>query len=629
MIRASMAAILLLAGIFLFINYSNKKSPQRVMRISAAKTADHLPPANPEKNCYFGDLHLHTSLSFDAFLFTTNTRPEDSYKYAMGESVNYLGRMVHRNAPLDFLAVTDHAEYLGVLNAVTDPKGSFAGTPYFKKFTNTNPDSSKSMYLQVGGEIMMNKPNPDFVTEAIKKSNWQVIIDAAEKYNKPGKFTTFIGYEWTSAPFKPGEGPQNLHRCVIFKGSKVPAMPFSAFDSQDPEKLWAYLENARKTGDDVIAMPHNGNASNGLMFDTKTFSGKAITKKYALKRIENEPLVEIIQGKGQSDTHPALSPNDEFSNFELWETLVGAPVKAHFFTGSYVRQAYGIGQEFYEKIGANPFKYGIEGSTDYHSGVSSTEENNYVGSHGNQDDEVRNFKQVLTDTASVGGEPVVVVGASGLTGVWAEENTRESIFNALKRKECFGTSGNRIKVRMFASWNYPADLIKRSDWVKDAYAAGVPMGADLPVNSAKAKAPIFIVEALKDPDGGNLDRIQIIKVSTKNGLSAEKIYDVVWSGDRKPDPATGKVPAVGTTVDLKTASYTNSIGVTSLAGMWTDPNFDPAAEATYYARVLEIPTPRWSTYLAVQHHMPLNPKVAASIQERAWTSPVWYTPAKR
>ena len=385
----------------------------------------------------------------------------------MGESVNYMGTMVHRNAPLDFLAVTDHAEYLGVFVNAVDPNGPFANTPYYKKFTNTNPDTSAALFQEIGGGIVKNKPNPDFVTESLKKSNWQLIIDAADKYNKPGKFTTFIGYEWTSAPFKAGEGAQNLHRCVIFKGDKVPATPFSAFDSQDPEDLWTYLENARKNGDDVIAVPHNGNASNGLMFDTKTFSGKPITKEYAERRIENEPLVEIAQGKGQSDTHPELSPNDEFADFEMWHTLVGSPFISKFKTGSYVRQAYGVGQEFYEKIGANPFKYGIEAGTDFHSGVSSTEENNYVGSHGNQDDVVHNFKQVLTATGSTGGEPLSVISASGLTGVWAEENTRESIFDALKRKECFGTSGNRIQVRMFASWNYAADLIKQNDWVKD------------------------------------------------------------------------------------------------------------------------------------------------------------------
>ena len=251
-----------------------------------------------------------------------------------------------------------------------------------------------------------------------------------------------------------------------------------------------------------------------------------------------------------------------------------------------------------------------------------------MGSHGNQDDIVHNFQKVLTATGSVGGEALVIISATGLTGVWAEENTRESIFNALKRKECFGTSGNRVKVRMFASWSYPADIIKENDWVKDAYAKGVPMGADLPVNTEKAKAPTFVVEALKDPDAGNLDRIQIIKVSTKNGQSSEKVYDVAWSGNRKPDAKTGKVPTVGNTVDLKTATYTNTIGSLNLVGTWADPDFDPDAEATYYARVLEIPTPRWSTYLAVKHNMPLNAKVAASIQERAWTSPIWYTPAK-
>jgi hypothetical protein len=475
MVRVSLIAILI-AVIALFIKCSNNKSGQNADSTAVAKSGENLPAPNPEKNCYFGDLHLHTALSYDGFLFKTNTKPEDSYRYAMGDSVNYMGMMVHRNAPLDFLAVTDHAEYLGVLLSVADPNGPFANTPYYKKFTNTNRDTSALLFQQIAGQVVMNKPNNDFITENLKESNWKLIIDAAEKYNKPGKFTTFIGFEWTSAPFKPGEGAQNLHRCVIFKGNKVPAVPFSAFDSEDPESLWTYLENARKTGDDVLAVPHNGNASNGLMFDTKTFTGKPITKEYAERRIANEPLVEIIQGKGQSDTHPELSPNDEFANFEMWHTLIGTPYIGKYKTGSYVRQAFGVGQEFYEKIGANPFKYGIEAGTDYHSGVSSTEENNYVGSHGNQDDIVHNFKQVLTDTASVGGEPLVTIGAAGLTGVWAEENTRESIFNALKRKECFGTSGNRIKVRMFASWNYSPDMIKGNDWVKDAYAKGVPMG---------------------------------------------------------------------------------------------------------------------------------------------------------
>jgi len=628
----AMGFIPITAMVFFLVSCNNHGSQVSSTIDSSAKIVSNSVPApNPEKNCYFGDLHLHTSLSCDAFLFGAKALPENSYQYAMGQEQDYLGAKIKRNAPLDFLAVTDHAEYLGLIQALTDPNGLYSKTPYYKQFTDTSAQTVANNFHQLGQELFGNKPNPDFIKPELQQTFWKKIIDAADKYNRPGRFTTFVGYEWTSAPLRPGgQGGQNLHRCVIFKGDKVPAVPFSAFDSPDPENLWTYLENARKHGDDVIAVPHNGNASNGLMFDTKTLSGKPITREYAERRMVNEPLTEIEQGKGQSDTHPMISPNDEFANFELWETLVGWPAPANFMKGSYVRQAYGVGQELFEKIGANPFKFGLEGGTDYHSGFSSTEENNYPGSHASLDainGPPEKLKAMLSATTSVSGEPMVVVGAASLTGVWAEQNTREAIFEALKRKECFGTSGNREQIRMFASWNYTADIIKQPDWIKAAYAGGVSMGSDLPSNTAKARGPIFIVQALKDPNAANLDRIQIIKVSTRNGKSQEKIYDVVWAGERKPDPKTGKLPMIGSTVDLKTATYTNSIGAVSLIGTWTDPDFDPKAEATYYARLLEIPTPRWTTILAVKNNLPLNKKVQPVIVERAWTSPIWYTPS--
>jgi len=592
---------------------------------TAPHSASNRPPANPLRNAYFGDTHLHTGLSFDAFILRTNTRPNDSYAYAKGQPVNYLGKTEQRKAPLDFLAVTDHAEYLGSLPLTADPNSPLSKTEWAKVNSN-DPKISAATFSKVILGPLSGKPDPQLNNPSYLKAGWQQLIDAAEKNYEPGKFTTFIAFEWTSAPLAEGKKPQNLHRCVIFRGNKVPATPFSAFDSLDPEQLWTYLENARKTGDDVIAIPHNGNASNGLMFDTKTLSGKPITRDYAERRIANEPLVEIAQGKGQSDTHPLLSPNDEFAKFELWETLVGYPAPAHFMRGSYVRQAYGVGQELQEKIGANPFKYGIEAATDYHSGISSTEEDNYPGSHGNQDNDP---KVVLTARKSLSGEPPVTIGAQGLTGAWAEENTRESIFAAFKRKETFGTSGNRIQVRFFGGWQYPAGLIKQADWVKTAYDGGVPMGSDLPSSLPGAKGPTFAVWALKDPRMANLDRIQIIKVWTKNGKSHEKIFDVAWSGDRKPDPKTGKVPPVGNTVDLKTATYNKTIGATELSGVWQDHEFDPQAYATYYARVLEIPTPRWSTIWAVKYNLPLNDKNGNTIQERAWTSPVWYSPSPK
>ena len=618
--RTTKTSLLLFATAALILSLSacSKKpeAPAATQQTAQSQPADARPPRNPLKNAYFGDLHLHTGYSMDAFAFGTRTTPEDSYKYAMGETVEYMGKPQKRIAPLDFLAVTDHAEYLGTVRESINPNGPFAKSEWYAIMTSTDPKVSGAAFQKLLGSTVVNKPIPEFNQPEVLRSAWQAYSATADKYYQPGKFTTFIGFEWTSMPQS-----QNLHRCVIFEG-KGPDIPYSAFESVDPEDLWRYLEAQRKQGLDVIAIPHNGNISNGLMFSTRDMSGKPLTRDYAERRMANEPLAETIQTKGQTDTSPALSPTDEFANFEMWVYLLDGKRKANSATGSYLRQAYGVGQELQEKIGANPFKYGIEAATDFHSGITSTEPSNYPGSHGNQDNDP---KTVITATSSVGGEPLTSLSSGGLTGVWAEENTRESIFAAFKRKETFGTSGVRIKVRMFAGWDYPKDMTKQADWVKAAYDGGVPMGGDL-TPKAGATAPTLVVHAIKDPDSGNLDRIQIIKIYTKNGKSQEKIYDVVWSGDRKPDPKTGKVPAVGNTVDIKTATYQNTIGSTELIGEWTDPSFDSKAHATYYARVLEIPTPRWSTYWAAKLNLPPNPNVAATIQQRAWTSPVWYTP---
>ncbi len=585
---------------------------------TVAAPAAAAPAANPLKNAYFGDLHLHTGYSMDAFAMSVRTTPEDSYRYAMGETVEYMGKPQKRLAPLDFLAVTDHAEYLGVVRDTIDPNGPFAKSEWYTAMTSSDPAVSAASFKKLIGSTIVNKPLPEFSDPKVLRSAWEKYEAIAEKYNKPGQFTAFVGFEWTSAP-----EAQNLHRCVIF-ADKGPVIPYTSFESQDPEDLWRYLEEQRKLGLEVIAVPHNGNASNGLMFSVRDMSGKPLTRDYAERRMANEPLAEIIQGKGQSDTSPELSPNDEFANFEMWTYLIGTDIKAKSATGSYMRQAYGVGQELQEKVGVNPFKYGVEAGTDFHSGISSTEASDYPGSHGNQDNDP---KTVIGATTSIGGEPPTTIGSGGLTGVWAEENTRKALFAAMKRKETFGTSGVRVKVRMFAGWDYPKDMTQKADWVKAAYDGGVPMGGDLPAHTGKG-GPTFAVHALKDPNSGNLDRIQIVKIATKNGKSEEKVVDVVWSGDRKADPKTGKVPAVGNTVDVKTATYTNSIGATELVGEWTDPAFDPAASATYYARVLEIPTPRWSTYWAARLNLPPNPTVPATVQQRAWTSPVWYTPAK-
>jgi Protein of unknown function (DUF3604) len=616
---------ILAAAILATLGACQKKeaAPAAAEARSAAPASGTAPAANPLKEAYFGDLHLHTSYSFDAFTLQTNTTPEDSYRYAMGEEVDYLGTKQKRHAPLDFLAVTDHAEYLGVVRRVRDPAGPFAGSEWSMLLTSKDPKVSGAAFGRLIGSLTPGGGIPEFKNPELVAASWKKVTEAADRFYKPGKFTTFSGFEWTSAP-RAGVKPQNLHRCVIFKGSKVPDQPYSTLDSENPEDLWTYLENARQTGSDVLAIPHNGNASNGLMFDTKTLSGTPLTKEYALRRMANEPATEIMQGKGQSDTNPKLSPTDEFARFELWETLVGLPAPADFMTGSYIRQSMGVGQEVQEKLGVNPFKYGIVAGTDYHSGISSTEEDNYPGSHGNQDNDPR---VVLSATESISGEPPVTIGAAGLTGVWAETNTREAIFDAIRRKETFGTSGNLLRVRFFGGWSYPADLTRGANWIQAAYRNGVPMGSDLPAASAGARAPHFAVWALKDPNAGNLDLIQIIKMSTKNGQSREQIFDVAWAGDRKPDPKTGKVPPVGNTVDMKTATYANSIGAAELSAVWEDPDFDPSALATYYVRVLEIPTPRWSFIWAVRNHLTPNTKMPLVEQERAWSSPIWYSPA--
>jgi hypothetical protein len=580
---------------------------------SGSAVAASRPAPNPERNAYFGDLHLHTSYSTDAYLLGTGTTPDESYLFAKGEEVTYLGNKVRRKARLDFLAVTDHAEYLGVVRTAAEPSGPLSETRWGRWLVGGSSEGSQAAYAELLRASGTGEDIPEFENQALQRAAWEDYSTFADKHYDPGRFTTFHAFEWTSAP-----GNQNLHRNVIFRGDG-PDMPYSSKESTDPEKLWDYMDRQRDAGLTLMAIPHNGNASNGLMFNTEqTLAGAPVTRAYWERRYAHEQLTEIAQVKGQSETHPLLSPNDEFANFELFEWLVGQPRKSNFMTGSYVRQAYGTGQELQERFGINPFKLGLVGGTDFHSGVTSTEEFNYVGSHGAQDADRR---AVVSMTESFVGAAPTILSAAGLTGVWAEENTRESIYAALERKETFGTSGVRIRVRLFGGARLNRDMIRNPDWVRRAYAAGVPMGGDLP---DEERAPGFIVQAVKDPDSGNLDRVQIVKVSTRNGRSTEQVFDVVWSGDRRPDQRTGKLPPIGSTVNVGNATYTNSIGSTELLGFWRDPAFDPKALVTYYARVIEVPTPRWSTYWSAAANLRPNPGVAPTIQERAWTSPIWY-----
>lgn len=585
--------------------------------INEAVPAQGSGPAS--RRALFGDLHLHTSMSFDAAASETNTLPEDSYRFARGEIVDYLGQRVKRKAPLDFLAVTDHAEYLGVARVITDVDGPFAGTKSAAMAAEKKKVPMGLMSLfSPSGFRMAEPPIGELMGDETVLSNWQRQIQAAEAFNDPGRFTTFVAFEWSPMP-----GGAHMHRNVIFKGPDFPMRPFSSLQSPRPEDLWTYAENLQAQGIEALLIPHNSNLSEGLMFAYKDSDGNPISRAYAERRARNELLVEISQNKGTSETLPIFSPDDEFANFELMPQPTD--MDAATLAGGFIRQAYARGLELLHSTGANPFRFGLVGASDFHSGVSASEEDNFPGGLGIGDDQSDPAK-LLTSLNPVMRMPTTVLSAGGITGVWAEQNTRESIFNALRRREVFATSGPRMQVRMFAGWRFDQATVQQQDWIATAYQQGVAMGADLTAQPDGASAPVFLLQAIKDPDGANIDRIQIVKIWYADGAAHEKVFDALWGDAREIDPTTGKLPAVGNTVDLGTAEYENSIGAATLLGAWQDPEFDAQAPAIYYARVMEIPTPRWPTYLAARNGLPLSTDVPPTLQERAWTSPVFYNP---
>ena len=576
---------------------------------------------NPERNAYFGETHIHTSWSFDAYTFgNLKAGPEDAYKFAVGQPIDHpAGYKIKITRPLDFMAVTDHAEYVGIAPLANEPNSDISKLPIAENLKVRSKEDIQRVYMFLGASIMKNEPIPELTNAEVKGSVWKQIVSAADKYYQPGKFTTFAAYEWTSTPDN-----RNMHRNVIFKDSKkVPGYPFSSLDSDHPEDLWNWMDTQRKAGNELLAISHNANLSDGIMFPLEVDSkNRPIDAAWAQERVNNEPLTEIHQLKGTSETHPLLSPNDEFADYELLNYLFGGAERAPKIHGSYIREAWQNGLAMQENRGYNPYKMGVVGASDSHNTAASYSQSDYFGGHGMLD--------ATPETRLSGkkelGLNVGLLSTAGLGGVWAEENTRESIFAAMQRKETFGTSGVRIKVRLFGGWDFRSDAVNQKDWVKTGYAKGVPMGGNLPLKAGKE--PTFIVWAVKDPDDANLDRIQIIKGWTKSGQIFEKIYDVAWSGNRKPDSVTGKVPAVGNTVDVKNASYTNTIGAVELKKVWRDPDFDPSLHAFYYVRVLQIPTPRWTTYDAKKLGVPPPNFAPATVQERAWTSPIWYAPTE-
>ena len=571
---------------------------------------------NPLKNVYFGEQHLHTQNSPDAFAAGGRQTWDDTFRYGRGEEVELhtttSKNKIKRGTAYDFMAVTDHAEYFGVMPRMIDPKDPLSKSDLGMRLQKQDPKA----VFDILHDILTSTGRPDFTKPELLRDNWQNFVKIANKYNDPGKFTTLIAFEWTSIP-----NGRNMHRNVFFRNDTGPKVPFSSFNSIYPEDLWTYQEIQRDAGIDNFAIPHNGNVSDGWMYSPNKFLAGPMDARYANRQALNEPLTEIIQTKGSSDTHPAMSPNDEFANFELFPNLinVGQPSQIKY---GYIRQGLVEGMILENTLGSNPFKMGIVSGADSHSGYSNNEEFNFHGSHGALEDTP---KKRLNPVMNASGEMPSVLGSAGTTAVWAEENTRGAIFDAMKSKETYGTSGTLIKLRFFGGWSFEENLVTDKNFVEIAYKDGVPMGQDLPRKNGKA--PTFAVWALKDPDSGNLDRIQIIKgFINKWGRTDEKIYDVALSEGRKPD-ANGKIPAVGNTVDVKTAKYTNDIGDTQLSAVWTDPDFDPVQKAVYYVRVLEIPTPRWTTYDSVKSGLPIPAGIPTTIQERAWSSPIWYTPA--
>jgi len=591
---------------------------------SSALAADR-PAPNPMRNAYFGAVHVHTGYSFDALTNGTITTPSNAYEWAQGKPIPASkfepDKLMKIVTPLDFYAVSDHAEFMGVFNKMADPNEPLSKTDLAKRITSSDPNTAMQAFAEVLRDMSAGKTDPMLTDPAVSRTVWAEIVKTADAYYRPGSFTTFPAFEWTSNPNK-----RNLHRVVVFRDSKhVPDLVLSALDTENPEDLWAWMQVQRKNGSTLLAIPHNANASDGLMFSLTDSSGKPLSDAYVAERARNEPLYEISQIKGTSETHPNLSPNDEFANFELWDyTLSADALRPTHREGSYVRRALLDGLLMSSRGKANPFKYGFIGDTDTHNAAASNEEFNYTGKFGIES----NPKHRLNGFP---GQPAGQIqqirefSSGGLAGVWAQENTRESIYDAMTRKETFGTSGTHIKVRFFGGWDFSAADVGGREFVQAGYARGVPMGGDLPA-AAQGKAPSFMVWAIKDPLSGNLDRIQIVKGWVDaGGAEHEKIYDVAWSGNRKPD-AQGKLPAVGNTVDPKKGTYQNSIGSPELSVVWKDPEFDAAVNAFYYARVIEIPTPRWSTRDAAKLGVEIPGGLPASIQERAWSSPIWYSP---
>lgn len=610
-------------------------------------------PPNPERNAYFGDLHVHTAYSFDAYVFGTISTPDDAYRYARGRALAHpSGYEVQLQAPLDFYAVTDHAELMGLVREGADTSTEFSRYGFTEALHDINaPDNMTRFSLIERGRAfaaflpdVMNGLADGSVdlalVESVTRSAWRNAIRAADDAYVPGTFTTFAGFEYTTS----SEDQGNLHRNVIFADTdRLPAMPFSRFHSLNPEGLWQWMDALRAQGVESMAIPHNSNGSNGQMFKLVDWAGKPFDDDYATRRSRNEPLVEITQIKGTSDTHPLLSKNDEWANFEITPYRVATKLYSEP-AGSYVRDAYLRGLQIQAAGVLNPYKFGLIGSTDTHDSASSIDEKTFFSKAGMLDGTPELRGSIPTSffngtvmklldpgmVAEIDGKDYLASSsfeywsASGLAGVWAQENTREAIYAALRRKETFATSGPRIKVRFFAGFDFEPGLLDSPQLTATAYRQGVTMGSDLPADGDRA--PAFIVWAAADPDGTALQRLQVIKGYLEGGEHRERVYDVACSDGLAVDAASGRCPDNGATVDLSDCSTSTGNGAAELKALWRDPDFDPRQEVFYYVRALENPSCRWSTWDAIRAGEVPRSDLPKTLQERAWSSPIWFRP---
>ena len=644
--------------------------------VDSTKNSNSRPMPNKDRNPYYGDLHVHTKYSFDAYVFGVTASPDDAYRYAKGAAVKHpLGYEMKLREPLDFYAVTDHGFYMGMIQAYADTSTDISQNDFAEPFHNLNrldnltvesAGERSNIFSSVLGATII-KPYPDWHPNLLKayfsrntqgalrsfdydihKSAWADVARSANEHNDPGNFTTFIGYEFTTSTDIEGG---NLHRNVIFESSKASIRPWTRIDSINPEDLWTWQDRLREKGVDTISMPHNSNGSNGQMFEMESFKGNALDVEYAEKRMRNEPLVEITQVKGTSETHPLLSPDDEWADFEIMDVRVGSrPPTYSKPSGSYVREAYlnGLTLEFTKQ--GNPYKFGLIGSTDTHVVASSLDESNYWSKVGLLDGDPENRGSVPLKEENVArleeymrafNQPISTVsleqgeyantgftqwGASGLAAAWAEENTRESLFAAFRRKETFATTGPRISVRFFGGYNLSSIDLNSESLVNEAYSKGVTMGADLLNNDDQI--PEFIVWALRDMNSAPLQRIQIIKgwIDMNSGRPKEKVFDVACSDGLEPDPITNRCPDNGARVNINDCSISSNVGSSELKTVWKDPEFKVDDKAFYYVRVLENPTCRWSTWDAIKSGFKPREGLHETIQERAWSSPIWYIP---